>query len=140
MLSTITLCGGCSTGAYSTNGYDYSISDIQKSLADNLPEGLGATNTNRRVFYSRRFTVNQEKKKRIPLVMRVIIESDRRPYGLTFEVRKVSPNTDNLIDAFNDGDSFAGQDSLAKRVVTRVEDQLAQRRKNKNLFDDFKPF
>jgi len=130
----------CSTASYSTYDYDYSILDIQKAVAENLPQGLGATNSNRRVFYSKKFTVNQVKKGAIPLVMRVAIQGDRRPYGLAVDVKRVAPNIANLEEAFNFGTEFQGGISLAKRVVTRIDDQLAQRRKNKNIFDDFRPF
>lgn len=130
----------CTTPSYSTYDYDYSIEDIQKSIADNLLSGVGFVNSNRRIFYSKKFTLNQDKKKGIPLVMRVIINGDRRPYGLDFETRKVAANIANIEEAFNFGEEFRGQLSLAKRVVTKIEDQLAQRRKNKNIFDDFKPF
>lgn len=131
---------GCSTPSFSTYDYDYPILDIQKAVADNLPQGLGATNVNRRILYSKKFTVSQEKKGKIPLIMRVVINGDRRPYSLEVGVKKVAPDIANLEEAFNFGNDFKGQDSLAKRVVTRIEDQLAKRRKNKNIFDDFTPF
>ena len=131
---------GCATGSYEAYDYDYSIMDIQKIIVENLPEGLGATNPNRRVFYSKKFTVNREKKRAIPLVMRVVINGDRRPYGLGVEVRKVSPDIDNVQEAFDFGSSFKGQISLAKRVVNKIDSDLAKRRKSKNMFDDFKPF
>lgn len=131
---------GCSTASYTTYDYDYSILDIQKAVTENLPEGLGATNPNKRVFYSKKFSVAQTKKRKIALIMRVIINGDRRPYGLSVDVKRVSPKISNIEDAFNFGDDFKGQVSLAKRVVTKIEDQLAQRLKNKNLFDDFRPF
>lgn len=130
----------CSTASYNTYDYDYSIMDIQKAVAENLPQGLGRTNENRRIFYSKKFTVNQAKKGAIPLVMRVAIQGDRRPYGLAVDVRRVAPNIANYEEAFNYGTEFEGGVSLAKRVVTRIEDQLAQRRKSKNIFDDFRPF
>ncbi len=143
-LSVVCL-NACSTASYATYDYDYSIMDIQSAIVENLPQGLGATNENRRVFYSKKFTVTQEKteqekKGKIPLVMRVLIDGDRRPYGLAVDVRKVAPNISKVDEAFNYGTEFQGQVSLAKRVVSRIEDQLAQRRKNKNIFDDFRPF
>ena len=131
---------GCATTNYQSFDYDYSILDIQKAVSDNLPQGVGAVNSNGRVFYSKKFTVNQEKKGQLPLIMRIIINGDRRPYSLDVEVRKVSPKVANIEESFDLGTGFFGQDSLAKRVVTRVDDQLAQRRKNKNIFDDFKAF
>jgi hypothetical protein len=137
---SILILSSCATGAYISEDFDYPILDIQTSVADNLPEGVGATNVNRRVFYSNKFTVKQENKGKIPLVMRVVINSDRRPYGLEVEIRRVSPDNKNMEEAFNLGNDFKGQNSLAKRVVTRVKDQLAQRRKSKNIFDDFKAF
>lgn len=139
-LSTLLVLTGCSTPSYSTFDYDYPIGDIQRVVTENLPSGLGATNSNKRVLYSKKFTVPQEKKKPTPLVMRVVINGDRRPYGLDFEVKQVSPDIKNIEEAFNFGSDFRGQDSLAKRVAIKVKDQLAQRRKNKNIFDDFKAF
>lgn len=114
--------------------------DIQKAVADNLPQGLGKTNENRRVFYSKKFTISQEKKGTIPLVMRVVIQGDRRPYSLALNVKRVAPDIANVEEAFEFGAEFPGENSLAKRVVTKIDDQLAQRRKNKNIFDDFRPF
>lgn len=146
LLSTLLLSScvialdGCSTSAYSTYDYNYSIMDIQKAVVENLPQGMGATNPNRRVFYSKKFSVSQDKKGKIPLIMRIVINGDRRPYGLDVEVRRVSAKVANIEEAFDYGTDFKGQISLAKRVVSHIEDQLAQRRKNKNLFDDFRPF
>ncbi len=130
---------GCASGAYSTHDYEYPILDIQNVIAQKLPEGVGAMNSNRRVLYSNRFFVKQSSRE-VPLIMRIVIRGDRRPYGLDVSVRTVSARNPDLIEAFDNGSDFRGQDSLAKRVVTEIETELAQRRKNKNIIDDFRAF
>ncbi len=138
LLTTLLLITGCTT-SYTTYDYEYSIEDIQKAIADNLPGGLGKVNSDRRVFYSQKFTVDKTKKKN-NLVMRIVINGERRPYGLDIETRTVDVTIKDAEEAFNFGDDFRGHLSLAKRVVSQIESQLVQRRKNKNIFDDFKAF
>jgi hypothetical protein len=137
---TTLFLSSCTTGGYIADNFDYPILDIQNTVAGSIPEGVGGVNGNQRVFYSNKFSVKQEKKGKIPLVMRVVINGDRRPYTLEVEVRKVASNIEKSTEAFDQGDAFQGQESLAKRVATSIKDQLTQRRKSKNIFDDFKPF
>lgn len=144
LLNSLILTGllvlfGCASASYSTYDYEYPIMDIQSVVAQKLPEGLGFVNTNRRIFYSKKFTV-KESNKNIPLVMRIIIQGDRRPYGLDVTVRRVSPRIPHIEEAFENGRDFRGQESLAKRVVKEIETELVQRRKNKNVIDDFRAF
>jgi hypothetical protein len=130
----------CSTEAYRTSGYDYSAEDMQKAIQDNIPVGIGAVTPNGRGFYSKVFTQDQQGKGSIPLVMRFDILGDRRPYDMDVAVKKVSPGIHQVDSAFENGETFVGQDSLAKRIVRKIGNQLALRRKDKNLFDDFRPF
>jgi hypothetical protein len=122
------------------SNYEYPVEDIQKAIVANLPIGVGAATENHRGFYSKIFTQNQYNGERIPLIMKITILGDRRPYDLEVAVHKVHPNRANLAEAFEQGETFVGQDSLAKRVVTKIDAQLAERRKDKNMFDDFRPF
>lgn len=139
-LLTSLLLSSCATTGYIAQDFDYPISDIQQAVAENLPEGVGATNSNRRVFYSKMFTQKQEGKARIPLVMRIVVNGEGRPYTLEVGVKRVNPMTKKTDEAYDFGDEFRGENSLAKRVATSIKDQLALRRKNKNMFDDFTPF
>lgn len=138
LLSSLVLFVGCASPSYMTYNYDYSIEDIQKAIADHIPGGIGKINPTKRVFYSKKFFMDQAKAS--PLVMRIVIDGERRPYGLDMETRIVSKNTKDVEESFDAGKDFRGQVSLAKRVVIQIEQQLVQRRKNKNIFDDFKAF
>lgn len=130
---------GCTTGSYSSYDYEYPIMDIQAVVAQKLPEGLGYVNKNRRIFYSKQFSIKQANKN-IPLIMRIIIHGERRPYSLDVSVKRVSPNAANIEEAFASGADFRGQQSLAKRVVSDIQTELVKRRKNKNVIDDFRAF
>lgn len=136
----ILLCVSCTTPQYQVVGFDYPIADIQKAVSDSLPSGLGFVSQNRRVFYSKVFTVPGEKKSKTELVMRVIINGDRRPYDLSFAVKKTNQVKGPIQEVFDLGEPFEGSESLSKRTALKIETSLTKRQKEKNLFDDFRPF
>ncbi len=116
------------------------MEEIQRAIQDNLPLGLESAANNGRTFYSKIFYKDQAKKEPIFLVMKITILEDRRPYSLDIAVNKVSGKERRSPDAFLNGETFVGQDSLAKRASNAIANQLAKRRKDKNFFDDFRPF
>jgi hypothetical protein len=134
------LAVACTTPQYQVPGFDYPIADIQKAVSDNLPNGIGFVSQNRRVFYSKVFNIPEEKKSKTNLVMRIIINGDRRPYDLSFAVKKTKQVKASIQDAFDLGEPFEGSESLSKRTALKIETSLTKRQKEKNLFDDFRPF
>ncbi len=136
ILSTLV---GCAT-AYNVPSFDYSLPNIQKAIASNLPSGLAFVSQNRRDFYSKVFTIPGEKKTPISLVMKVIIIGDRRPYDLSFQIHKVEKIQGSAQEVFDLGERFVGEDSLSKRTALKVESSLTKSQNEKNLFDDFRPF
>jgi len=138
-LSTLIVVA-CTTLGYQVGGFDYSAEDIQKAIQDNIPLGISGVAPNGRGFYSKIFTQAQDKKAAIPLVMRINILGDRRPYDIEIIVRKIDPGFKKPQEAFEQGETYVGQDSLAKRILSKINDELVKRRKDRNLFDDFRAF
>ncbi len=133
---------GCSTPGYVSEDLDGSLSEIQKSISDNLPTGVGHVSSNQRSFYSKEFTASissESSKTRVPAVMRVLILGDRRPYSLQILVNQAA-DIKNAKDAFENGVELESSETYAHRTFTSIKDQLSKRLKNKNLFDDFRPF
>ncbi len=131
---------GCATKAYRLREFDYPILDIQKAVSDHMPGGVAFVSTNRRAFYSKIFTVPGLNKTKDDLVMKIEIIGDRRPYDITFEAKKIENMQAPAAELFDLGERFEGSESLSKRTALKIETSLTKRQKDKNLFDDFRPF
>ncbi len=131
---------GCATHSYRIQQFDYPISDIQKAVTDHIPDGVAYVSTNRRAFYSKIFTVPGLHKSKTDLIMKIEIVGDRRPYDITFQVKKVEKMQAPVSELFDLGERYEGAESLSKRTALKIETSLTKRQKDKNLFDDFRPF
>lgn len=133
----------CATvGGYNSDELDYSLVDIQKVVGESLPTEVGVVSSNGREYYTKVFKQNIESSKTVPLIVKVVVLGASRPYKLSVEVNVVSSRnkSGDLPDIFSNGEPYYGEASLSKRIVTKVQSELAKRRKNKNLFDDFRAF
>lgn len=130
----------CTTPGYHLKEVGYPIESIQKVISESLPTEVGYTSTNGREYYTKVFKSSTANNLEIPLIMRVIILGDRRPYDLSFEVNQVDSMKLNLEDAFDSGSKYFGSESLSKRTASKIQAELVKRHKTRNMFDDFRPF
>lgn len=130
---------GCASDSFQLSVDTAPLTEIQKTLSDELPQGVGFVSQNRRDFYSKVFTQTGIKSK-VDLVMLASIVGDRRPYKVLFSVRQVNGSAGNSYDRYSSGQDFRGAQSLSKRIAAKVEASLNKRQKEKNLFDDFRAF
>lgn len=137
-LSFLFVLNACSTTGYIVEEVDGPLAEIQKVVAENLSEGVGFVTKNQRNFYSKKFSINTSKTK-VSSIMRISILGDRRPYSLQLKVH-VATDSKNIQEAFEQGEESPVSDSYSKRTYSRIKEQLTKRLKNKNLFDDFRPF
>ncbi len=110
-------------------------------MGESLPAEVGFVSPNAREYYTKQYKAKVEGDRPVVLVIKTVVLGNRRPYNLSVEVNVVSSNmTMEPQEAFQNGTPYVGEESLSKRIVTKVQSELAKRRKNKNLFDDFRAF
>ena len=113
---------------------DRPLLELQKSAASTLPGGMKSYSENAREFYSNPFKVSGSgyataKSNEKHLLAHVLVLGDRRPYVIEIRVYKVVNSqrvgTDN---------------KLEKRLKNEILADLAKRRENRNVIDNFRPF
>lgn len=154
LLITVSLVG-CAT--YSVDDLDYSLSDIQKAVGENLVGGVARVSSNQREFESAYFKPEQFQQKPAKpsgemfverAYAKVYVLGDRRPYSLEVVVQiqekdlsDANYSTPNWSDIHSGVFYDTRKDrDLANRIGRGIHDYLVKRGRKKNLIDDFKPF
>lgn len=146
LLVFLTLTGCASMGipkyARTIQQIDSPLIEIQKTVARTLPLGLATASANGREMYSKRFILVKGKFEEASdaadrYFATVTVLGDMRPYTLEIFVTR-----ENRV-LHNDGFSYAevGHDlGLAHKLEKILREELAKRREDRNIIDDFRVF
>lgn len=118
-----------------------SLARIRGTILAKLPRGLASTSPNGRTFTSNYFGVPgrfdedaTDKNERSFAVM--VILGDRRPYNVSVSVIREKRNPKSPNEYIKDGED----QQMAKELARRVKADLANRREDRNIIDDFRTF
>jgi hypothetical protein len=130
-------------GSVRSKDLNLPLKAIQASVVEALPVGKAKVSRNGRTFHSHYFRPDGTDFKKAENVgtrfrASVTIFGDRRPYYFEVSVRReqaIGLRGGTL--KFRDKGS---EPDLARFVMRKIEERLAERRKDRNLIDDFRVF
>lgn len=147
LLSVATVLGGCAS--FSTPKYalvikevDWPLHDLCSLVASELPTGLRTTSANGREFYSKHFILDGPKYKLAGdstdrYTATVTVLGDSRPYDVEIYVTREKRVLGEGGFTFNE----TGHDmELAHELEFKLRQELAKRREDRNIIDDFRVF
>lgn len=130
-----------SFGSVSISDVDRPLLDIQKIVQRSLPLGLRETSANGREFYSNYFLPKDRRFKpaeKLPerYYAHILVLGDARPYNIQVRVRR------QKVESVREGiyRDLGSDQTIAKAIQRRVQDQLNKRREDLNIIDDFRVF
>ncbi len=116
---------------------DKSLVDLQRIAEESLPVGRRSVSRNAREFYSEYFVEKDGKFEsyekgdtRYYAIIRVL--GDRRPYDMDVDVVEEHKHS-----RFQ---KVGSDERLARVIKRRVQKTLYERREDRNIIDDFRPF
>jgi hypothetical protein len=121
---------------------DWPLQDLSSLVAYELPTGLRTTSANGREFYSKHFVLDGPKYKlagdavdRFTAMITVL--GDSRPYDIeiivTHEKRVLRSSGFDYVEVGHDM-------MLARELEYKLKQELAKRREDRNIIDDFRVF
>jgi hypothetical protein len=121
---------------------DWPLHDLSSLVAYELPTGLRTTSENGREFYSKHFVLDGPKYKDAGDAVdryfaTVTVLGDSRPYDLEiFVTREKRVLRDTGFDYVATGHDV----QLARELEYKLRQELAKRREDRNIIDDFRVF
>jgi hypothetical protein len=141
--------GGCTTLGVNSPKYSLSIKNVDWPLQDlcslvisQLPTGWRITSENGREFYSKHFVLDGPKYKAAGdavdrYTATVTVLGDQRPYDLEIYV---THEKRVLGQSGFDYDEVGHDMTLARELQFKLKQELAKRREERNIIDDFRVF
>ena len=137
------VCSGCASittprYAATIKDLDKPLIDIQRLIARTLPIGLNYASPNGREMHSKHFIMDKGVAKAVGevadrYVATVTVLGDRRPYTLEIVVARENRKEGKY--------RIVGYDiGMARQLERRIQQELAKRREDLNVIDDFRVF
>ena len=124
------------------NNVDWPLQELQGLVAYTVPTGLRSTSTNGREFYSKHFVLDGNKYKLAGdsldrYTATVFVLGDSRPYDLEIIV---THEKRVLLSTGFDYKEVGHDLMLARELEFKFKQELAKRREDRNIIDDFRVF
>jgi hypothetical protein len=145
----IFILGGCSAMGVAPSRYalrlknvDWPLQELQNLIAIELPTGLRTTSPNGRELYSKYFVLSGDKYKPAAeaadrYYATVIVLGVERPYDLDIFVTREKRV---LGDTGYEYEEVGHNMMLARELEYKLKVELAKRREDRNIIDDFRVF
>jgi hypothetical protein len=148
VVSSLILFSGCASFntspkyALLIKDVDWPLQDLSSLVAFELPTGLRSTSENGREFYSKHFVLDGPKYKPAGdstdrYTATVTVLGDSRPYDIeifvTHEKRVLRNSGFDYVEVGHDM-------TLARELQYKLKQELAKRREDRNIIDDFRVF
>lgn len=146
--TSVLILGGCAALGVSPNhaivirNVDWPLQDLSSLVAYELPTGLRTTSQNGREFFSKYFVLDGPKYKLAGdavdrYTATITVLGDSRPY----DIEIIVTHEKRVLRSSGFDYSEVGHDlMLARELEYKLKQELAKRREDRNIIDDFRVF